>query len=294
MTRESVGVDGGRPSCRDVADALRERIRAGGLKAGDPMPTQSRLAVEFGVERGTVRQALRVLQDEGLLTDVTRGAPARIALPAQAAPAEPEAPQPTMIGLGPRIVEAFSAPEVRIDVLSLTTETLQPALGEPLRLIHEGRIKPEKVEVRVLLPSRNIELAFPTPVGGAATDNSVHDYWLRLRNTHGQVLRHNLLALRRSHGIDVTVEFRALPFTPLVKLYLLNGSEALIGFYTLTKREEDIEDTTVELFDALGTQALLFPFDIGTGSRDGVFVSEAQKWFDALWNTISSELTLFP
>ena len=38
------------------------------------------------------------------------------------------------------------------------------AIGEPLRLIHEGRIHPESIDVRILVPSRDIELAFPVPV----------------------------------------------------------------------------------------------------------------------------------
>ncbi|BFO22690.1 hypothetical protein SHKM778_90780 [Streptomyces sp. KM77-8] len=39
----------------------------------------------------------------------------------------------------------------------------------------------------------------------------VHERWLAQRNAQGQVLRHNLLALRATHGIDVRVTFRALP-----------------------------------------------------------------------------------
>lgn len=57
-----------------MADELRSRIRSGQLRAGERMPTQARLADEFGVERGAVRQALRILQSEHLLVDVSKGA----------------------------------------------------------------------------------------------------------------------------------------------------------------------------------------------------------------------------
>ena len=43
------------------------------------MPTQAKLADEFGVERGAVRQALRILQSEHLLTNVSKGSPATVA-----------------------------------------------------------------------------------------------------------------------------------------------------------------------------------------------------------------------
>jgi DNA-binding transcriptional regulator YhcF (GntR family) len=275
-------------SPQEIADALRERIRAGELKAGDRLPTQARLAEEFEVERGVVRQALRVLQEDGLLSNVSKGSPPRIA---EAAPAVDE-PRPTMVALAPRLVEAFSAPQVRVDAACLTAETLMVAIGEPLRLIHEGRLRPRSIDVRILLPSREIDLAFPVPVEGRGEDDTVHRRWLGQRNAQGHVLQHNLLSLRGTHGIDVRVTFRALPFTPPIKLYLLNGDEALLAYYMLTRRAEEMESGTLEMFDALGSQSLLFSFEKRAGQRDSAFVEESQSWFDALWETITSDLTL--
>ncbi len=230
---------------QEIADILRERIRAGELKAGDRLPTQAELAEEFGVERGTVRQALRALQEDGLLSNVSKGSPPRIAEPAPAR----EEPRPTTVGLAPRLTEAFSTAHVRIDAVCLTAESLMLALSEPVRHIHEGRIRPESIDVRLLL-------------------------------------------LRATHGVEVRVSFRALPFTPPVKLYLLNGEEALIGYYLLTRREEEWESHTLEMYDALGAQSLLFPFVERGGRRERAFVEESQKWFDALWETITTDLTL--
>ncbi|MFD1663319.1 GntR family transcriptional regulator, partial [Streptomyces caeni] len=211
-----------RRSHHEVADELRSRIRSGVLQPGQRMPTQAKLADEFGVERGAVRQALRILQSEHLLTNVSKGSPATVARHAgEALAAGPEVPpQPTMVALAPRISTAFAAPHVEIDALCLTAVSLTLAMGEPLREIHAGRLKPAKVDVRVLLPSGRIDLAFPTPVEGTDSER-LRRRWLAQRNAQGQVLRHNLLALRSTHGIDVHVSFRALPFTPPVKLYLL-------------------------------------------------------------------------
>ncbi|MFH0519171.1 winged helix-turn-helix domain-containing protein [Streptomyces sp. M41] len=289
VTQENVAVNGSRRlSPQQIADILRERIRVGELKAGDRLPTQAELAEEFGVERGTVRQALRALQEDGLLTNVSKGSPPRIALPAPTR----DAPQPTMVGLSPRLTEVFAAPQVRVDVVCHTSETLMLALGEPLRLIHEGSIRPGSIDVRILLPSRDIHLAFPVLVDGRGDDDPVHQRWLAMRNAQAQVLRHNLQAIRSTHGVDVHVTFRALPFTPPMKLYLLNGDEALIGYYVLTERQEEYESRTLDMYDALGSQSLLFSFVRQAGQRDAAFVEESQKWFDALWETISTDLTL--
>jgi hypothetical protein len=278
-----------RLSSQEIADVLRERIRTGELKAGDRLPTQAELADEFGVERGTVRLALRELQEGGLLSNVSKGSPPRIA---EVTPTR-NGPQPTMVGLAPRITEAFSVPHVRIDAACLTAETLMVALAEPVRQIHDGRIRPERIDVRIMLPSREINLAFPVSVDDQGDDDPVHKRWLDQRNAQGHVLRHNLQSLRSSHGIEVHVTFRALPFTPPVKLYLLNGSEALMAYYTITRREEEIsDDEKLDMYDALGTESLLFSFEKRAGGRDTAFVDESQKWFNALWETITKDLRL--
>lgn len=289
VTQENVAVNGSRRlSPQEIADILRERIRAGDLKAGDRLPTQAELAEEFGVERGTVRQALRALQEDGLLSNVSKGSPPRIAEPAPMR----GAPQPTMVGLAPRMTEAFGAEHVRVDVVSHTSETLMLALGDSLRRIHEGRIRPTSIEFRVLLPSRDITLAFPVLIDQDGEENPVHERWLEMRNAQAHVLKYNLNAVRSTHGIDVQVTFRALPFTPPVKLYLLNKQEVLLGYYMLEKREEEYESQTLEMYDALGSQSVLFSFVKTASQRDAAFVEESQKWFDALWETITTDLTL--
>ncbi|MFI6441879.1 winged helix-turn-helix domain-containing protein [Streptomyces sp. NPDC050759] len=290
VTQENVAVNGSRRlSPQEIADTLRERIRVGDLRAGDRLPTQAELAEEFGVERGAVRQALRALQEDGLLSNVSKGSPPRIA---ERVPGLSGEPQPTMVGLAPRLTEAFSSPHVRIDAACLTSETLMVALSEPVRHIHEGRIHPESIDVRILLPSRDINLAFPVPVDAPDDDNPVHQRWLEMRNAQGHVLRHNLRSLRSSHGIDVKVRFRALPFTPPVKLYLLNQSEALIAYYMVARREEATDAGILDMYDVLGTESLLFSFAKNAGERDAAFVDQSQKWFDALWETITTDLTL--
>ncbi|WP_432139435.1 MULTISPECIES: winged helix-turn-helix domain-containing protein [unclassified Streptomyces] len=280
-------------SHRDVADELRARIRSGVLRPGQRMPTQARLADEFGVERGAVRQALRILREERLLTGATQGAPPTVAPDLERSPSglrAADGPQPTMVALAPRIAEAFAADHVEIDALCLTAVSLTLAMGEPLRQIHTDRRKPAKVDVRVLLPARDIDLAFPAPVDTASPAESLHRHWLAHRNAQVQVLRHNLRTLRATHGIEVTVTFRALPFTPPVKLYLLNRSEALFAYYRLERREQVVGQERMALYDAEGTRSMLFAFERGAGPRDTLFVEQSHLWFDALWETISSDL----
>lgn len=256
------------------------------------MPTQAKLADEFGIERGAVRQALRILQREGLLTNMSKGSPATVAedlVKGRSGPTAP--PQPTTASLAPRITDAFAAEHVAIDAVCLTSVSLTLAVSESLRRIHAGELKPATIDVRVLLPSRDIHLAFPVPVD-SSTGKRVHRDWLIRRNSQAQVLRHNLQALRGTHNIDVRVSFRALPFTPPVKMYLLNDDEALFAYYAPTRREEKIDDENLEVYTANGTQSMLFAFQRGAGQRDTAFVEQSHLWFNALWETISADLSL--
>ena len=55
-----------------IADALRARIASGELGPGDQLPSENDLAAELGYSKPTVREALRILETEGLI-EVKRG-----------------------------------------------------------------------------------------------------------------------------------------------------------------------------------------------------------------------------
>jgi GntR family transcriptional regulator, transcriptional repressor for pyruvate dehydrogenase complex len=55
------------PAYRQIAKLIEQRIVGGGLRAGDALPSESDLARQFGVNRSTVREAIRELESHGLL-----------------------------------------------------------------------------------------------------------------------------------------------------------------------------------------------------------------------------------
>jgi len=60
----------------------------------------------------------------------------------------------------------------------------------------------------------------------------------------------------------------------------------------VARREEATDAGMLDMYDVLGTESLLFSFAKNTGERDAAFVVQSQKWFDALWETITTDLTL--
>ena len=99
--------DDKRPASEQIADALREQIRSGELSPGEKLPSGAELTASYGVAKQTVTNALRQLQEEGLIVNrAGRGAFVRT----NPEPAE-------AIELLRLIEERMSSLEARLDAL---------------------------------------------------------------------------------------------------------------------------------------------------------------------------------
>jgi GntR family transcriptional repressor for pyruvate dehydrogenase complex len=56
------------PTYRLVYDAIEREILFGRMRIGDPLPTEMELASQFAVNRSTVREGIRLLEQGGLVT----------------------------------------------------------------------------------------------------------------------------------------------------------------------------------------------------------------------------------
>ena len=73
-----------------VAAGIRMRIASGELKIGDRLPTEEELTESFGIARTTLREALRILESQGLIRIRRgRGGGATVTMPDLARLAEP-------------------------------------------------------------------------------------------------------------------------------------------------------------------------------------------------------------
>lgn len=74
-----------RKTAERLSDHLRDMILRGDYVTGDMLPPERELVVETGLSRGSVREALRVLQTEGLVEiSLGRSGGARVAAPKRA------------------------------------------------------------------------------------------------------------------------------------------------------------------------------------------------------------------
>lgn len=280
-TRDSGSEDGRK--FQVIADDLRTEIADGVYRLGKQLPSQRELQVKYVVSRETVGRALDVLRDEGLISS-SRGRPATVI----AGPAAPVVAQSAQVTLQPRLKEAFQAEEITMDVLSLTSETMAQHLGAQVTRINDGEIQPRSIALRLMLPDiTGIRLAFPRGVDDPEDDRPRKRHRDMVIN-HAKSLRHSLLKLRHQGLVpEVSVQIRTVPFTPPLKLYLLNKDQLLEGYYTLEQwTPEPIDGVEVTILDSLGMGATLFPY---TKPDQALKVEAAQKFFDSYWDQLSQD-----
>jgi GntR family transcriptional regulator len=69
MAKE-INPDGPIPVYRQLVDILRSRIESGDLAPGHAIPSETELEQRYGLARGTIRKAIGVLRDDGLIITV--------------------------------------------------------------------------------------------------------------------------------------------------------------------------------------------------------------------------------
>lgn len=102
-----------RPAYELVAEAIERKIMAGILRPGDPVGTESALVKQFGVNRSTVREGIRLLEQAGL---VARESSRRLSVAV-----------PHYHGLATRMSRALVLQQVTFRELWHTSCALEPA-----------------------------------------------------------------------------------------------------------------------------------------------------------------------
>ncbi|MEC4015685.1 FadR/GntR family transcriptional regulator [Streptomyces sp. H27-D2] len=286
MTHRDESANGSKRPHDHVAAALRGRIASGALPAGGQLPTQAALEAEFGVPRGVVRQAIDVLKAEDLVTG-GRGAPPTVVRPTRRA-ANGKA-RSAARGLdsgegeiGDLITYAFESDSVSIDCFTLTAESLNMALSQQQAHM-EGRPPIDSLRLRVLLPGPDTQLALPKSVDNP-DDERPRD---RLRGITQNVAELLLNTAQQFEGRGfirrVDLRIKAVPMTPQLKLYLVNGVRAFTAPYIAQRNRVLIEDGIwVDIVDVLGIGVTLEEQKVDT----------YQQWFDSLWEELAEEYPL--
>ena len=272
-----------------VESVLREQLANGTYRPGQLLPTHRQLKEEFGVSRDTIQRVLRKLSDEGWV-ESRQGSGVRVVKVPPTASAGHRPRRQATASLGPLIHHAFEQPEVVLDTFALTSETLWNHLKVQAERVVAQEVAPERVRLRMLLPSDRIRLAYP-----AAKDPDDDRVWQRWR---GMARRHaieikGVMAQLRAIGVDADAEIRRVPMTPQYKLYVVNEEDLLFGLYEVLERTIMLEDgSALQALDVLGLGSVLSHYRREPDepeSHEGRIFATMQASFESYWERLSED-----
>jgi len=265
-----------------VANVVRAAIRTRRFEPGDQLPSLNELSKTYAVSLMTVQKALGLLRDEGLIIS-RQGKGSFVRQRTERA-----------VGLRPHIERAFDQEHVSIDFAGFSGETLSGAIQEPLDKIRVGRLTPDDISLRVLLPDLSNPVGLPALASTGEDDARVRARSMQITRRFNDAMADSLQELADMKLVrSATVEVRTYRTSPLFKLYVLNGEEVFFGFYPVLEHKVQIEGEPTAIFDPMGKDAVLFHFttsddDTSVGAQ---YVTEAQKWFNSVWQTVGKTPT---
>ncbi len=140
----------------EIASQVRRRIVTGHYQPGERLPSERELAEQAGVNRGSAREAMKILAKERLV-DVQPGG-ARVAPLHQASLevlrdvlATPGSPDPVLVGQLLDVHELMLVGAVRLAVERASDEEIETALGLLSRLNRRGTTEEEYLQTLVSL-----------------------------------------------------------------------------------------------------------------------------------------------
>jgi DNA-binding transcriptional regulator YhcF (GntR family) len=274
--------DDPRPPYQQVANALRAAILTRKFQPGEKLPSGPQLAERFGVARMTVQQAIRVLRDESLI--VSRQGSGVFVRERTERP----------VGLRPHLERAFEAPRVTLDFAGFSGETLHGALSEPLDKIRAGRLRPESISVRLLVPDPAIPWNLPARVDDLSDSPAFRERARGIMRRHTEAIVDAVTELGELGLVaDARAELRVYPAVPLFKLYVINDAEVFFGYYPVEKHDVALDGERVAIWDLMGKDAILFHHTAGSDpeSMASQYVAQSRLWFESLWATVAHEPT---
>jgi hypothetical protein len=234
----------------------------------------------FGVAKATAEAAIRALREEGLV--VTRTGSGTYVRERTERP----------VGLRPHIEQAFESSTVTVDFAGFSGETLHGAIAEPLDRIREGRLRPESLTIRLLVPDASKPWSLPARTEDLADSPAFRQRATRIMERHTTAIVDSVTELA-SLGLisSASAQVRTYPAVPLFKLYILNSEQTFFGYYPVREHPVQLDGETVPIWDLMGKDATLFHHarDTDPESTASQFVNQSQMWFDSIWTSVAQE-----
>ncbi|MEV6169053.1 GntR family transcriptional regulator [Streptomyces sp. NPDC051954] len=273
--------EGGGRQFRFVRNHLMERMRNGTLVVGSHLEAQRVLAVDLGVSRDVVQKVITQLTEERYIATRQGRGSWVVRLP-EGSDAQGE---PTLYD---SIDRAFAEPEVSLDVVSLTSESLVGHFRAQVERVEAKKLAPRRVTVRMMLPSESADLPYPR-ASDPKDDERVRERWRNRARVHVAEMGDYCRRLKAA-GVDAGLEVRRVGWAPQFKLYLFNDAYALMGLYSPVRGKIRLDDSTeVRAIDVKGVGVTLRHYAKSSGSEADSDYDDYRAWFESCWNLLAKK-----
>ncbi|MDO0934250.1 winged helix-turn-helix domain-containing protein [Streptomyces sp. DG2A-72] len=278
--RASESDEGGGRQFRFVRSHLMARLRDGTYTVGARLKTQRELAEELAVSRETVQKVFGQLAEEGYIETRRGSGSVVVRLPGT----RDSQGEPTLYD---SIDEAFGEPEVSLDVVSLTSESLVGHFKAQVERVEARQLAPRRVVVRMMLPSEGADLLYPR-APDPKDDVRVRERWRNRVRVHVAEMGDYCERLQAA-GVDTTLEVRKVRWTPDFKLYMFNDAHALKGLYIPVEAPLRLDDGTMvkEAIDVKGVGVSLRRFEKSSGADVDSDYDDYRAWFESHWKLVA-------
>ncbi len=179
-----------------------------------------------------------------------------------------------------------------IDFAGFSGETLHEALSEPIDNVRAGRLRPQSLSVRLLVPNPASPWTLPARVDDLSDSPAFRKRAARIMERHTYAIVDAVNELGELGLIDdAHAEVRVAPAVPLFKLYLINNTEAFFGYYPVQEHAVKLDDQPTAIWDLMGKDAILFHHsaDSDPDSTASQYVAQSAMWFDSIWTSVARE-----
>jgi DNA-binding FadR family transcriptional regulator len=178
------------PAYKAVSGVMEQHILSGELKPGMPLPPEQELAAQFGVNRSTIRESIRLLEQEGLL-ERRQGRRLFVVLPG-------------LFDLAPRALRSLVLHQVTFEELWELAVVVEP---EAARL---AALRADAADLREI--DDNLGATAET-VGGAPDEARIRRHWELDAAFHALVARAS-----KNRSLMMSRESFSLLYRPLATL----------------------------------------------------------------------------
>lgn len=206
---------------------------------------------------------------------------------------------------------AFEAKHVKVFFSGFTMETLYDVLRDRLMEVHDGKIRPKKITLRIIV----VHLENPMNLPGALEPDGRHTGKLLFHDS-----RENRERMREDFTLKYWGEFRALldtinaehphisikcevresPHGPQSKLFILNEERAIYGTYGIKKETFTRNGRTHRILDSAGFgikhgDARYIGWDVRSPTKTTRQVANYHMaWFQNLWDVLDEIKPMAP